>query len=66
MRAAVAAVGSRPWQTILIAGLSFVVGAVAAGVALLAFAAWSTRDLKEVEGNSSPGRPNAPQKEDLS
>jgi hypothetical protein len=52
--------------TILIAGLSFVVGAVAAGVALLAFAAWSTRDLKEVEGNSSPGRPNAPQKEELS
>jgi hypothetical protein len=37
--------------TILIAGLSFVVDAVAAGVALLAFAAWSTRDLKEVEGN---------------
>ena len=36
-------------STILIAALSFVVGAITGAVALLAFAAWTTRDVEEVE-----------------
>jgi hypothetical protein len=34
---------------ILIAALSFVVGAITGAVALLAFAAWTTRDVDEIE-----------------
>jgi hypothetical protein len=34
---------------ILIAALSFVVGAITGGVALLVFAAWATRDIEEIE-----------------
>jgi hypothetical protein len=36
-------------STILIATLSFVVGAITGAVALLAFAAWTTRDIEEIE-----------------
>jgi hypothetical protein len=36
-------------STILIAALSFVVGAITGAVALLAFAAWTTRNVEEIE-----------------
>jgi len=36
-------------STILVAALGFVVGAIAGAVALLAFAAWTTKDVEEIE-----------------
>jgi hypothetical protein len=36
-------------STILIAALSFVVGAITGAIALLAFAAWTTRDIEDIE-----------------
>jgi uncharacterized protein YeaO (DUF488 family) len=36
-------------STILIAALSFVAGAITGGVALLAFAAWATKDFEKMD-----------------
>jgi hypothetical protein len=49
-------------STAIIAALAFVAGVLAAGGALLVFAAWTMREVKEVERRnrySPPARPSA-------
>lgn len=47
-------------STILIAALSFVVGAITGAVALLAFAAWTTKDVEEIERRYEDWKHNSP------
>src|SRR5262249_53520230 len=52
--------GSPTMSTILIAALSFVVGAITGAVALLAFAAWTTKDVEEIERRYEDWKHNSP------
>jgi len=47
-------------STILIAAISFVVGAITGAVALLAFAAWTTKDIEEIERRYEDWKYNRP------
>jgi hypothetical protein len=46
--------------SILIAALSFVVGAITGGVALLVLAAWATRDIEKIEREYAAAMDRAP------
>ena len=50
-------------STILVAALGFVVGAIAGAVALLAFAAWTTKDVEEIERTYEDWKHNRPSSE---